>query len=433
MTVSARLALRRGLARISRDALLLLLGTFIASVPVGWGLVVLPIYLKRVGLDPALIGLLYTISGLASALLLVLSGLAADRLGRKPFLVAGAFLPALSYAVFALTTESGWLLAASAIGGVGLAGGVAGALAGASFDALLAEKTDERNRTGVFTLAAALWTVALGAGSFLAGLPEWLRAAFALGELESYRPAFALAIVLTLAGGALVLPVAEERRRASGPVGWLPRRSGRTIARVAVTYGLLGLGLGIVVQLLPLWFFLRHGVSEALLGPWYGGSEVLALFGLAVVPWLIGRIGGVGTVALTQFAAAVALLLMPLAPAWQLAAGLYAARNILMNMSWPAQQATVMSLVASSERATAAGFAFAVWGLANAVGPSVGGALLGAGEFTLPFVAGALGYALSAVLFWRFLRRAEPQGDPSVPPDMGSPSQPAGVRAAGEE
>ena len=39
------------------------------------------------------------------------------------------------------------------------------------------------------------------------------------------------------------------------------------ISRYALALGMFGLGLGIAVQLLPLWFKLRFGVEEATLGP----------------------------------------------------------------------------------------------------------------------------------------------------------------------
>ena len=48
----------------SRDVVLLLSSMVLSSVPVGYLLVVLPLYLNRAGLEPSLIGLLYSLSGL---------------------------------------------------------------------------------------------------------------------------------------------------------------------------------------------------------------------------------------------------------------------------------------------------------------------------------------------------------------------------------
>src|SRR5436309_513494 len=71
----------------SRDVLLLLTSMVLASVPVGYLQVVLPLYLNRAGLEPSLIGLLYSLSGLVTAGLVAFSGTLADRFGRRGFLI----------------------------------------------------------------------------------------------------------------------------------------------------------------------------------------------------------------------------------------------------------------------------------------------------------------------------------------------------------
>ncbi len=48
---------------------LLLASSFVSTVPVGYLLVVLPLYLDRAGIQPAFIGRLYTVSGLVTSLI----------------------------------------------------------------------------------------------------------------------------------------------------------------------------------------------------------------------------------------------------------------------------------------------------------------------------------------------------------------------------
>src|SRR5947199_8149297 len=183
--------------RGSRDVLLLLTSMVLASVPVGYLQVVLPLYLNRAGLEPAVIGFLYSLSGLVTAGLVAFSGALADRFGRRGFLLLGTALPICSYVIFAATTDPIWLVVASVIGGVGLANGAAGALTIASFDAMLAEHTPPARRTRVFAGAQALWSMALGLGALCAGVPEFLRQARPdLGPLLVYPPPLVAAAVL---------------------------------------------------------------------------------------------------------------------------------------------------------------------------------------------------------------------------------------------
>src|SRR5438132_1342280 len=171
--------------KLSRDLFLLLASMALASIPVGYLQVVLPLYLNRAGLEPALIGLLYSLSGLVTAALVAFSGTLADRFGRRWFLVWGTALPIVSYAIFATITQ---------------------------------------------------------------------------------------------------LPIREESSTSSAlgaspsdkNKSWFPRRSIGVIVRYGTALGLFGLGLGVAVQLLPLWFKLRFGADEAILGPWYAAAQVLS-------------------------------------------------------------------------------------------------------------------------------------------------------------
>ena len=380
---------------------LLLASTFFASVPMGYLLVVLPLYLDRIGIEPAFIGLLYTVSGLVTSLIVAFGGLFADRWGRRRFLIAGTLLPVPSYLVFAVTTDPLLLLAASVLGGVGLANGAAGALTISSFDALLAEKTNEAQRTRVFAASGALWSLALAVGSIAAAVPTVLRTSLGVGDLESYRLPYLAMAALTVAAAALLVPLREDVsvRAARVSSGWLPRRSRPAIATYAVGIGFLGFGLGIAVQLLPLWFALQFGVNEADLGPWYAATQLLSLTTVFVVPMLERRLGGPRTVLFALSASGTTLALIVLAPVFTIAASLFVLRGFFTNLSWPFHQSLLMTATVPEERATAVGLGFAVWGFTNALGPLASGAMIGAGIFVLPLVVGSLMYFLGGLAF----------------------------------
>ena len=427
----------------SRGVLLLLSSLVLSSIPVGYLQVVLPLFLNRAGLEPGLIGVLYSVSGLVTAGLVAFSGVLADRFGRRQFLLWGTALPICSYGIFALTTSPSWLLLASVIGGVGLANGAAGAMTAASFDALLAEHTPPRQRTAIFAVSQALWSLALAAGSLAAGLPELLRQLNPrLGDLDAYRPPFMIIILLAVVATLVLLPLRElttsagsarAPRPAAAPAdrgtnqgsaaapadpdlkqrhGWWPRRSLGVIVRYSAALGMFGLGLGIAVQLLPLWLKLRFGVDEAAMGPWYGAAQLLSLSSVIVSPWLDRRLGSGTAVMLVHVLGSLCLFAIALiAPSFEVAAVAVMARTVVANMAWPLQQALLMDRAAPDERASAAGVGFSVWGVANAVGPVFGGALIQAGSLELPIVLGGVAYALGGIAFGLGFRRGSPTGE----------------------
>src|SRR5437879_2710047 len=98
--------------QVQPGAWLLIASSLLGSIPIGFLIVALPIYLDHVGLHPELIGTLFTISGIASALVLVVFGILADRYGRKMFVVFGNALPVTSYVILAFSTSKPLLLLA---------------------------------------------------------------------------------------------------------------------------------------------------------------------------------------------------------------------------------------------------------------------------------------------------------------------------------
>ncbi len=386
-------------ALFPHGARLLLANGYLATIPLGFQMVVVPLYLTRAGLDPAFIGLLFTVSGLVTSALVAVSGVLADRFGRSRFLIVGTALPIPSYAILALTTDPAWLIVAAALGGVGLANGAAGALTVASYDALLAERTSDGQRTRVFASAQALWNLALATGAAFAGVPEMLRAT-GVDPLASYRPAFIGAIAVIVAATVLIMPLRDLHRSPQHrATHWLPRGSVRPIATYSLAIGLLGFGLGVAVQLMPLWLNLRFGASEGDLAPWYSFAQLTSIASVAVVPWLDARFGGSRSVLGMQVISGALLALIVVAPVFTAAIALFTIRSFLTNISWPFQQSLLMGAVEPRERASAAGIGFAVWGLANSLGPALAGVLLATGVLALPLLAGAVAYAGAGLVF----------------------------------
>jgi MFS family permease len=395
-------------AYMPRGTRLLLASSFFATVPLGYLIVVLPLYLARAGIEPAIIGGFYAASGAMTAVLVAFSGVLADRWGRRRFLIAGTLLPIVSYLIFANTTEIPWLVLASFLGGVGLANGAAGALTISSFDALLADNTTEATRTKVFATSQALWSLALAVGSVCAGAPELLhRLVPAVDELAAYQPPYYAMALLTLVAGLVLIPIRDdpEVHRARVAAGWWPKRSRAAIATYSVAIGFLGFGLGIAVQLLPLWFNVRFGVNEADLGPWYAAAQLASLLTLVFVPYFERRLGGPNTVIAALSLSGLCLALIVYAPTFVIAATLHLVRSFVTNISWPFHQSMLMTATVPEERATAVGTGFAVWATTNALGPLAAGALIGAGVFTLPLLVGSVMYLCGGLTFGLGFRR----------------------------
>ncbi len=129
------------------DVKLLLAAMGLNSLPLGYTLVVMPIYLSKLGFSGEIIGVITAASSFTSTIALIPFAIAADRYGRKPFVVVGFLTATLAYVLFAFTRDLNSLLLAASIGGIGLAGGLSTAVWTPAWTALLSEKRhieDER-------------------------------------------------------------------------------------------------------------------------------------------------------------------------------------------------------------------------------------------------------------------------------------------------
>jgi MFS family permease len=389
----------------------MLLSMFLGSLPIGLLLVFYPLYLHDLGMHSLLIGNIFTVAGIASSGLLVVIGPAADRFGRRRFLLAGTALPAVGYLIFLLSTATPWLVVASILGGVGFSGGLGGGLVTATFNPILAGTVEPARRTSMLAYNEVAWVAAMGLGSLLAALPALLARAHLMAGLTADRWLFVFCLLVSMGATAALLPVherysihrttPEQPRRATGKA---TRTAFPLILKLAVFFTLQGAGLGLVVQLLPLWFQLSFHTTAAAIAPWFSAAQLAGLPLIMVVPWLARRIGVAGVI---LFAASSSLLFMvgvPFAGGVSLAGLLYVCRSALVSMQWPAQHSFLQGAVDPRVRGTATSVTLGCWSIANALLPSLTGYLLDHHQLKTPIFLGAGCYAAAAVWFAMTLR-----------------------------
>ncbi len=162
----------------------------------------LPVFLTgTLGASALIVGLVEGLGEAVAAVCKLIGGRLADRLGRrKPVVVAGYGLAALSKPLFALAVSPALVIAARVIDRIGKG------LRGAPRDALIADWVDEARRGAAFGLRQSLDTVGALLGPLLASL---LVVAFA-GDL---RAVFLVAVIPAGLSVAVLLRFVRERDR----------------------------------------------------------------------------------------------------------------------------------------------------------------------------------------------------------------------------
>ncbi len=362
----------------THDARLIVASRGVRQFAYGLLAVVLGVSLKNDGLPTTAIGALITVSLIGDFADTYAIGLFADRWGRRRTLAGLAILMAATGAVFGLVRAYPLLLVASLAGALG-------ALAAALPEALarvgVAQATGLRLMFGVYALAALVVTLLVTRLS------------------PRVEPA-------DVAGAAGAAGVTSARRRLVPPLG----RSRRVVLTLSALFSLDAFAGGFVVQsLMALFFYLRFGVPLATLAAlFFAANLITALSFLAVAP-IARRIGLLNTMVFTHLPSNVLLALVPLMPAFPLAAAVLLLRQTFSQMDVPSRQTYTMALVAPEERTAAASVTSLARRAGSASSPVVSGVLLQPGllALDLPFLlAGALKVAQD-VLLWRIFRKVK--------------------------
>jgi MFS family permease len=170
----------------------------------------LPVFLVSViGASPLVLGLIEGLAEGTAALMKLVSGAWSDRLGRrKPLIVAGYALGALSKPLFPLAGSAATVLAARLVDRVGKG------IRGAPRDALIADLTVPEQRGAAYGLRQSLDTAGAVLGpliavALMAAFSGDMRAVFAVAVI----PAFAAVLVLVVAVREPPLPVSPQGGR----------------------------------------------------------------------------------------------------------------------------------------------------------------------------------------------------------------------------
>ena len=103
---------------------------------------------------------------------------------------------------------------------------------------------------------------------------------------------------------------------------------------------------------------------------------------------------------LTQGFSTLFMLAIPFMPGAIWAGAVYLIRAAMMNMAGPIMDSYLMGIVDREDRGLASAINSIVWRVPNSVTTVIGGTLLAAGFFALPFILAAGIYLSAVTAFW---------------------------------
>ncbi|POB11581.1 MFS transporter [Sulfobacillus sp. hq2] len=374
--------------------------------------VVFPLYLAMSGYSAARIGLVLTLSGVVSVVLLAGVGIFADSMGRKRAIIGLSILSLLGGVAMATSAAFWVVVLSSGLGGVGKGGGAgSGGSWGPLFPAeqpLLAEAVSDENRTKVFGRISFVGVVAGAFGSLVAVVPEWLHG---LGWtwVASYHLLFGFSAILSLLMIATAWPIHEERPNmmAVSEQEPPPISVKRLTGRLGLTNALNGLGFGFLGPLLTYWFYRRYGAGPAELGALYTIINLATALPYLLASGIARRLGAVKAVTVTRILSIAALLLMAFVPKFWEAGFLYLLRMVFNSFGMPARQSFAMGVSDRRYRSRVAAFSNLPSQLTSMISPVIGGNAMES-VLDFPVYGAAFFMALNVIAYYLAFRNITP-------------------------
>jgi predicted MFS family arabinose efflux permease len=304
---------------------------------------------------------------------------------------------------------------------------VAGAAEGAflsAWNAMIADMTSPGTRTKAFSMS---FIFNGGFTSLGFTLPFIIPFLIPLTGWDSYtlHSAFfvilaALAVISPLMLNRLLHDHRENVRRRKPGEKRLARIKGpymRRMLKFSIFNSLIGLGAGLVIPLVPTFFYLKYGIPDSLTGPLLAVCSIS--IGLASL--FSGRIaekyGPVKAIAFTQGTSTIFMLAIPFMPGAAPAAIVYFIRAALMNMAGPILDSYLMGIITPEERGLASAINSIIWRIPNSVSTVIGGLMFAAGMFELPFIIAAILYIMAISAFFINFRNVKPL-DEQIEPNV---------------
>ena len=328
-----------------------MIANFCTQIGMGVFMVMYNIYIKELGLSESVNGSVVSLNALALVFMLVPAGIISDRLGRKKLIVAGTILTVCMLVMRSLVSTEQSILA------LAFCTGLVWAFVQVSGVPFLAENSTAQERMHLFSIHFSLVTVANVIGNLLGGVMADAFQFFGMPIVESIRYALLVGCVIFLVGLPFMLKVKSPSRK----VRFEAKKENITtehahekpnlkhnlkmVALFSVSNLLIGIGAGLVIPYLNLYFANRFDASNSTIGLILALGSAMTAVAMLLGPILVARVGKVKALIIFQFASIPFLFLTAFTNSLLLAAIGFLMRQALMNAGNPITSAIAMEVV----------------------------------------------------------------------------------------
>ena len=407
-----------------RNPQLYLWGLFLCGLGQSIFALLFNLYLRSLGFGDSNIGQILSKVSLGAAVAAIPAAVLFRRIPARALLVGSAALAACGYVLQASLTAPELLLLVAFLSGMILT------MFRLSIAPVAMREADRKARPFLFSASFGVTFISAIVGSALGGaLPHLFQGLTANDGLALRWSLFVGAGVTFLA--ALPFLAMEERPApdASRGAEGFPNPIDQIRDLFEIDWGIhlklilpaamVGLGAGLIIPFLNLYFRDRFGLSAGQIGILFSVMQGFMVAGNLFGPAVSKRLGMVRGVVWTQLASVPFMIVLAVSGFFPLVVVSFFFRGGLMNMNQPLASHFAMEVVPERDHALTNSLLSLSWYLAWSVSAEIGGALIQRKGYGEPLLLAAGLYVGASVLYWTFFRGVEdvrvPRAEVEIP------------------
>ncbi len=393
----------------SRNARLYLIGSFLMGVNFHVFQLLLNLYLKELGFAEGSIGLVVSARAVGMTLAAIPIAYVMSKLKLKPILIAGSILLSI-FSFFITSSEMLALLA-----GFSILCGISFSFFRVASGPFYMNNSTAAERTHLFSFNFGMMLLAGMIGSLFSGKIVMIITGLTGDLILGYRYTLYLGIASSLLAAIPFMlvktakPAVDENRIVLSRDQF--RRRGKFYLKISSANFVVGLGAGLVIPFLNLFFRDRFSQPPDKITFFYFLSHLAMLVGIIAAPVLAKKIGLVRTVVITQLASIPFMFILSFSHSLPLVLGAFILRAGLMNIGVPIITNLGMELSQKSEQTLVNALLMTAWTFSWMVSAALGGSLIEHFGYTYTINITISIYVFSSIMFYYLFKDIEIKQD----------------------
>ena len=381
-----------------------MIGSFLAWTGVSMFTLLLNLYFKELGFPESYIGTVLSRTNLAPVLLALPLGLVVGRFTFKSLLTFAVLVMTVGYAFQVLTGNRDAIVLAGFVAGIGSA---VFRVASAPF---FMRHSSEKERTYLFSMNFAVSTAGAFMGSLIGGFLPKAFSVFTEMSQEQFRYSLLVGAAIITLSAFPFMSIVEERPNARAHAQFLTslrRTDWKLIGKLCTPTFIVGLGAGLIIPFLNLYFREIFGASAETIGILFALLQCFMTAGTLLGPLFVPRMGLMRSVVVTQLASIPFMLALCFSRSFPIVVISFLMRGALMNMNQPLSTHFAMEAVRKEEHAVTNSMIMLSWTGSWVASVQLGGTLIERYSYVPSFVVAIVLYVTSSFLYYYFFRNVE--------------------------